>query len=46
MTAADTRVAQTPAQVIAYCVKETGAYRFEAKVNGGKGDYKVAVYSK
>jgi hypothetical protein len=34
---------------LAYCAHEAGAYRFEAKVNGGnpaKGDYKVAVYSK
>lgn len=34
---------------LAYCARETGAYRFEAKVNGGnaaKGDFKVAVYAK
>jgi hypothetical protein len=34
---------------LAYCAREAGSYRFEAKVNGGnpaKADYKVAVYAK
>jgi hypothetical protein len=32
--------------MVGHCAKENGMFKFQAKVDSGKGDYKVGVYVK
>jgi hypothetical protein len=36
----------TPVSMVGYCPTVPGMYKFEAKVNSGKGEYKVGVYAR
>jgi len=36
----------TPMSMVGYCATVPGMYKFEAKLNKGKGTYKVGVYAK
>ena len=37
---------ETPNAMVGHCPKESGMFKFQAKVNSGSGDYKVGVYAK
>ncbi len=39
-------VAFTNVATVGHCAKETGMFKFQAKVQSGSGGYKVAVFEK